>query len=41
MVLKSGTLSVEHAMLIDSATDLQLERILTAVSPADVFAGAQ
>jgi predicted transposase YdaD len=45
MTLKFGALSAEHAALIDSATEQQLdvyiERILTATSPTDVFAGAQ
>jgi predicted transposase YdaD len=42
MLLKFGALSVEHAALIDTATeqqlDLYVERILTATSAAAVFA---
>lgn len=42
MVRKFGALSTEHAALIDTATEQQLddysERILTATSPAEVFA---
>jgi predicted transposase YdaD len=41
MVLKFGALSTEHALLIDTATEQQLdvyiERILTATSAGDVF----
>jgi hypothetical protein len=41
MMLKFGALSTEHALLIDTATEQQLdayiERILTAMSAAEVF----
>lgn len=42
MMLKFGALSIEHALLIDTATEQQLdvyiERILTATAAAEVFA---
>jgi predicted transposase YdaD len=45
MALKFGTMSAEHAALIASASeqrlDVYIERILTAASPADVFADLQ